>query len=397
VSDLARVLLAPGRDGPVRGGHPWLFSGAVASAEGDPEDGDEVDVLAADGSFLARGLYNARSQIRVRLYAWEPTPLDDAFFARRIADAVRLRTDILGLDDAEGACRLVFSEGDGLSGLTVDRYASWLSVQLTSLALARRRDALVDALCTAVPCTGVVLRTEKGVLREEGLELRDGVVRGTLPEEPIAVREGTLSFEVDLRTGQKTGFYLDQRENRARATAYARGRTVADICCYSGAFGVALAVAGAAHVVGVDTSRPALALASRNAERNEVSGRTEFVRADAFNWLAAEGAAGHRYGMIVLDPPRFARTRRGVRQALRAYEGLNGLALRCLEADGVLVTCSCSGRVPMEDFARAVAGAAVAAGRRVQVLERGGQSADHPVATTCPESEYLKCLICRVA
>jgi 23S rRNA (cytosine1962-C5)-methyltransferase len=397
VSDVARVHLAPGRDGPVRGGHPWLFSGAVASVSGNPEDGDEVEVLGADGSFVARGLYNSRSQIRVRLYAWEPVALDDAWFARRIADAVRLRTDVLGLGDTEGACRLVFSEGDGLSGLTADRYGSWLSVQLTSLALARRGDALVDALCAAAPCAGVVVRTEKGVLQEEGLELRDGVLRGTLPDEPVTVREGALVFEVDLRTGQKTGFYLDQRENRARAAAYAPGRTVADVCCYSGGFGVALAAAGAERVVGVDTSRGALELARRNADRNGVAGRIDLVRADAFGWLEAEGAAGRRYGMIVLDPPRFARTRRGVPQAIRAYERLNALALRCLEADGVLVTCSCSGRVTMGDFARAVAAAAVAAGRRVQVLERGGQAADHPVATTCPESEYLKCLVCRVA
>lgn len=396
MASTARVVLAPGRDVPVRGGHPWLFSGAIASVDGTPADGDQVDVVAADGSFVARGLYNGRSQIRVRLYAWEPVELDDTFFAGRIADAVRLRTEVLGLDDPSGAARLVFSEGDGLSGLTVDRYASWLSVQLTSLALARRRDALFDALEAAVQPTGLVLRTEKGVLDEEGLELRDGLVRGTLPDEPIAVREGSLSFQVDLRTGQKTGFYLDQRENRARAATYAAGRMVADVCCYSGGFSVSLAAAGAASVVGVDTSRPALDLATRNAAANGVAQRTSFVRGDAFRWLEAEAAAGHTYGMIVLDPPRFARTRRGVRQAIRAYEGLNGLALRCLEADGILVTCSCSGRVSAEDFAGAVATAAAATGRRVQILERRGQAPDHPVATACPESSYLKCLVCRV-
>lgn len=393
---MGRVVLAPGRDVPVRGGHPWLFSGAIESVDGDPADGDAVEVVATDGSFLARGLYNGRSQIRVRLYAWEPVPLDDAFFAGRVADAVRLRTDVLGLGDPAGACRLVFSEGDALSGLTVDRYGSWLSVQFTSLALARRREALLDALEAAIRPTGVVLRTEKGILDDEGLELKDGLVRGTLPDEAITVREGTLDFEVDLRTGQKTGFYLDQRENRVRAATYASGRTVADVCCYSGGFSVAAATAGAHSVVGVDTSRPALELAARNADRNGVADRTDFVRGDAFRWLENEASAGSRYGMIVLDPPRFARTRRGVRQAIRAYEGLNGLALRCLEPDGILVTCSCSGRVSADDFAGAVATAAAATGRRVQILERRGQAADHPVATTCPESSYLKCLICRV-
>ncbi len=381
----------------MRSGHPWLFSGAIASLDGTPMDGDQVEVVDDDGSFVAMGLYNSRSQIRVRLYAWEPVELDDAFFAERIADAVRLRTEVLGLDDPAGAARMVFSEGDGLSGLTVDRYASYLSVQLTSFALARRRDVLLDTLDAAVRPSGVVLRTEKGVLEEEGLELRDGPLRGDIPASPISVREGALSFQVDLRTGQKTGFYLDQRENRARAAWYAAGRMVADVCCYTGGFSVSIAAAGATRVVGVDSSRSALELAARNAEVNGVADRTSFVRGDAFRWLEAEATAGRRYGMIVLDPPRFARTRRGVRQAIRAYEGLNGLALRCLEPDGILVTCSCSGRVSPGDFEGAVATAAAATGRRVQILERRGQAPDHPVATTCPESSYLKCLVCRVA
>lgn len=393
---LPRVVLAPGRDAPVRGGHPWLFSGAIASVAGSPADGDEVEVIAQDGSFLARGLFNARSQIRVRLYAWEPVPLDDEFFGRRIADAVRLRMETLGLGDPQGACRLVFSEGDGLSGLTVDRYGTYLSVQLTSLALDTRREALLDALERAVHPDGMVLRTEKGILEAEGLELRDGPLRGRLPEEPVLIREGALHFAVDLRTGQKTGFYLDQRDNRARAASFARGRSVADVCCYSGGFGVTLAAAGARSVVAVDTSEPALALARGNARRNGVEDRTRQVRADAFRWLEAEAEAGRRYDMVVLDPPRFARTRKGVRQAIRAYEGLNGLAIRCLEPEGILVTNSCSGRVSPDDFLGAVGTAAAASGRRVQVLERRGQAADHPVSATCPESAYLKCLICRV-
>jgi 23S rRNA (cytosine1962-C5)-methyltransferase len=396
VTALPRVVLAPGRDGPARGGHPWVFSGSIASVHEGPTDGDEVEVLSHDGSFIARGFFNGRSQIRVRLYAWESIPLDGAFFARRIADAVALRRDVLGLDDPRGACRLVFSEGDGISGLTVDRYGSHLCVQFTSLALALRRDVILDALQEALHPDSMTLRTEKGVLEEEGLELSDGPLRGAPPVDPIAVREGALEFRVDLRTGQKTGFYLDQRENRARAAFYGAGRTVADVCCYSGGFSVTLAAAGARRIVGVDVSRPALELARSNAEANAVGERIELVRADAFRWLEAEAAAGRRYGMIVLDPPRFARTRRGVRQALRAYSALNALALRCTESDGILVTCSCSGRVTAEDFAAALASAAASEGRQVQILERRGQAADHPVATSCPESAYLKCLICRV-
>ena len=364
---------------------------------GDPADGDEVEVVTADGGFVARGLYNARSQIRVRLYRWEPEPLDAAFFSLRIRDAVRLREGVLGLGDPAGACRLVFSEGDGLSGLTVDRYGPFLSVQLTSLALATRRDALLDALQEAVAPQGMVLRTEKGILEEEGLELRDGPLRGSVPEEPFEIRDGGLRFAVDLRTGQKTGFYFDQRENRARAATYARGREAADVCCYTGGFSIALAAAGAASVTGVDASAPALALATSNAERNGVGALTRFQRGDAFRWLEAEAEAGRSYDMIVLDPPRFACTRTGVRQAVDAYERLNRLALSRLRPDGILVTCSCSGRVTADEFGGAVARAAAAARRTVQVLEARGQAPDHPVATSCPESAYLKCLICRVA
>jgi len=346
---------------------------------------------------VARGLFNGRSQIRVRLYTRDPAPLDDAFFAERIRAAVRLRTEILGLGDPAGACRLVFSEGDGLSGLTVDRYGPWLSVQLTSLALARRRDALLDALRRAVAHEGVMLRTEKGILEEEGLELRDGPLVGTPPEAPIEVVDAGLRFGVDLRTGHKTGFYLDQRENRLRAAAYAAGRTVADVFCYSGGFGVAAAVHGATRVTAVDASGPALDLAEENAARNGVLERVGTVRSDAFRWLEGEAVAGRRYGMVVLDPPRFARSTRGVRSALQAYQRLNGLALRVVEPDGVLVTCSCSGRVSREDFVGAVARAAADARRPVQLLEVRGQAADHPVDAACPESAYLKCLICRVA
>lgn len=394
---LPRVVLAPGREAPFQGGHPWLFSGAVGSVSGQPADGDEVEVVTAEGAFVARGLYNGRSQIRVRLYRWEPAPLDDAFFSLRIHDAVRLRSGVLGLGDPGGACRLVFSEGDGLSGLTVDRYGPYLSVQFTGLGMAMRREPLLDALEGAVAPEGLVLRTEKGILEEEGLELRDGPLRGVVPEEPFEIREGGLRFAVDLRTGQKTGFYLDQRENRARAASYAAGRSVADVCCYSGSFSVALAASGATSVTGVDASGPALALAASNAERNGVEGITGFARADAFRWLEGEAEAGRRYGMIVLDPPRFARTRKGVRQALQAYERLNRLALGCLEGDGILVTCSCSGRVTAEEFTAAVGRASSGARRTVQVLESRGQAPDHPVAASCPESSYLKCLICRVA
>jgi 23S rRNA (cytosine1962-C5)-methyltransferase len=390
----AAVRLTARGEAAVRARHPWIFSGALAAVEGRPDAGAEVDVLGAGGDFLGRGLFNPHSQIRVRLYTREDEPLDGAFFARRVRAAARLRRDVLGLGDPEGACRLVFSEGDGLSGLTVDRYGPYVSVLLTGLGISSRLEPILDALEEELSPEGVLLRTEKGMADEEGLILADGLLRGRMPEAPIEVREGDLRFAVDVRTGQKTGFYLDQRYNRARAAAYAAGRTLADVCSYTGAFSVAALRAGASGSVAVDVSAPALELASANAERNGVGVRLETVRANAFEWLEARAAEGRPLGMIVLDPPRFARSRRGVPAALKAYQRLNTLALACLAEGGILVTFSCSGRVSEWDFQGAVARAATDAGRSLRILERLAQAPDHPVASACPESAYLKGFVC---
>jgi 23S rRNA (cytosine1962-C5)-methyltransferase len=388
------VQLTSRGEAPARARHPWIFSGAVADVRGDPEPGAAVDVFDRAGGFIGRGLFNPHSQIRVRLYTPEDEPLDGAFFGARVRRAIALRADLLGLADPAGACRLVFSEGDGLSGLTVDRYGAYLAVQLTGLGIAGRLDAILDALEDAVAPKAVVLRTEKGMAEQEGLILQDGPLRGELPPAPVEIVEGGLRFLVDLGTGQKTGFYLDQRVNRTRAASYAEGRTVADVCSYSGGFSVAAARAGAERVTAVDVSAGALELAVANAAINGVGERVGTVRANAFEWLEGEAAEGRSYGMVVVDPPRFARTRRGIPSALQAYERLNRLAVACLEPGGMLLTFSCSGRVPEADFASAVCRGAASTGRDVRVLERLTQAPDHPVSVTCPESAYLKGLVC---
>jgi 23S rRNA (cytosine1962-C5)-methyltransferase len=394
---LPAVVLAQGRDRPARGRHPWVFSGAIGRVQGAPEDGAEVDVLAADGTFIARGLFNSRSQIRVRLYSWDADErLDAAFFARRIDSALGLRQQ-LALMDPEGGCRLVFSEGDGLSGLVVDRYRDLLSVQLTSLALALRRETLLDVLEERLRPRGILLRTEKGVLEEEGLEARDGLLRGEAPEEPIPVVENGLTFLVDLRTGQKTGYFLDQRDNRVAVARYAAGRRIADVFCYTGGFSLPCLRAGAASVIGVDVSASAVELAMANARANGLDdGRVRFEAGDAFKWLEARVEAGERFDMIILDPPRFARSSRGVPGALRGYRGLNELAVRCLEPGGILVTCSCTGRVTRDMFEGVLAEVEVATTRRIRIVEHRGQAADHAVSPTCTETEYLKCLLCAI-
>lgn len=373
--------------------------------DGNPDPGDVVDVRAADGSFVARGLFNPHSQIRVRLYDWSPDgALDDAFWRGRVRDAVEHRR-ALGLLDPRGACRLVFSEGDGLSGLTVDRYGTVLAVQFTSLALWHRRDVLLDALREALAdgpgVEGAVLRTEKGILEEEGLEVQDQPLFGRVPDHVLEIDEAGMRLGVDLRTGQKTGAYLDQRENRRAVAGLGEGRDVADVCCYTGGFSLRLLVAGARSVHGVDVSAGALERARDNAARNGLedalsSGRWTLERSDAFSWLQARREAGRRFGMIVLDPPRFARSSRGVPQALRGYASLNELAVDCLEPGGILVTCSCTGRVSREQFLGVLAGVEERTGRRIRVVEQRGQPGDHPVSPTCPETAYLKCLVCRV-
>lgn len=395
------VHLRAGREHPFRGRHPWVFSGALQDAPDVPTDGSEVRVLAGDGSFVARGLYNGRSQIRVRLYRWEDRPLDRTFLRHRVLNAVDLRAR-LGLLGPEGAVRLIFSEGDGLSGLIVDRYGEWLSVQVTSLALHARLDVLLDALEERLRPRGIVLRTEKGILEEEGLELRDGPIRGEEPSGPVTIVENGLKYRVELRTGQKTGFFVDQRDNRMAAARYGAGRRVADVCCYTGGFSLPLLDAGAASLVGVDVSAPAIELARVNlmANRPGDAGREDrvrFVQADAFRWLEGELDSARSYDMIVLDPPRFARSQRGVPNALRGYRRLNELAVRCIEPGGILVTCSCTGRVDREAFQGVLGEVEVATGRRIRILDARGQPPDHPVSPTCPETAYLKCLICSVA
>jgi 23S rRNA (cytosine1962-C5)-methyltransferase len=374
-----------------------VLDSAVAKVEGEPADGDVVDLATHDGHFVARGLWNSQSRMRVRLYAFDAsTKLDTEPWHTRLASALALRKT-LGLDERAGATRLVNSEGDDLSGLIVDRYGEYLAVQVTALAMAVRLDTLCDALESLVAPRGILLRgAERGLAKLEGLSLVDRVVRGTAPAGAIFVHEHGLKFGVDLAEGQKTGFYLDQRDNRQAAARYARGRRVLDMFCYSGGFAVACAVSGGARsVLAVDTSAKAAALARANAELNGAANVT-VEAVDAFEKLDALTAAGERFGMVILDPPKFARSRSTVDDALRAYHRINRVAVGLLEPGGILVTCSCSGSVSRDDFLQMLSGVAQRSARPIQVLESRGAAADHPVSASCLEGEYLTCVIARV-
>lgn len=390
------IVIKPRRARPFFARHPWVFVNSIDRVEGSPEPGDEVRVVSHEGQFIARGLFNPRSAIRVRLYRWSDEPVDDSFLAGLLARALQLRTETLKLTGPGSAARLVFSEGDGLSGLTVDRFDRYLAVQITSLALDRRRDFLVGWLARETDAAGVILRGEKGVPAQEGLKVEEGWIRGEPPTGPIEIIDGGVRYAVDLATGQKTGFYLDQRVNRQVVASLAAGRRVLDLFCYTGGFALnALIHGGATSAVGIDASRTAIDLARRNAATNGVTA-ARFEAADVFETLESLRGLGETFGMVICDPPKFAQHPRAVEDAVRGYLRLNRAALHVLEPGGILVTCSCSGLVDRSQFADMLGQVAELSGRSIQILDQRGQAADHPVAASCLETEYLKCVIARV-
>jgi 23S rRNA (cytosine1962-C5)-methyltransferase len=391
------VIVKPRRARPFFARHPWVFVTSIERVEGDPAPASEVDVLSHEGRFIARGIFNPNSAIRVRLYRWDGGPLDDAFWQSALASAVRMRRDVLRSVPASSGCRLVFSESDGLSGLTVDRYDRWLAAQFTSLALFERREAIVRVLQELTGVEGVLCRTERVSADQEGIPNGFEAVVGTLPVEPIEVVEHGLTYWVDMRAGQKTGFFLDQRDNRLAAAAYCQGRSVLDLYCYTGGFALnAVKNGGARSAVGVDSSAVAVEVARHHAEINGVTA-ARFEAGDALAAVDQFRAAGERFGVVVCDPPKFVRSPRNLEDGVKAYLRLNRAAVDVLEPDGVLVTCSCSALVERGLFADILGQVSELSGRPIQILEQRGQAPDHPVSASCLETDYLKCFICRVA
>jgi 23S rRNA (cytosine1962-C5)-methyltransferase len=393
-----RVILKGRKALPFFSRHPWVFQGAIERIEGSPAPGDAVSLHAHDGQFIAWGLMNPASNIAVRLYSWdEAAPLTDEFWQQRIDDAVGLRRVLFPRFEPTLACRLVYSEADGLSGLTVDRYGDWLLVQLTSFALAQRKEIILDRLRETLRPRGIWLRTEKGIRAAEGLELQDGLLWGEAPPRPLFIEEHGVKYGVDVAEGQKTGFFLDQRDNRLRAAQFVRGKRVLDLCCYTGGFALnALVNGGAAEVVAVDASESALLQARSNAELNGVSDRLTTVKQDVFKALEGLEARGEQFDTVVLDPPKLARNRQGVDAALRGYYSLNRFSLGLVQPGGFIVTCSCSGHITHEMFVDMLGQAALHANRRLQLLEVRGSSSDHPSSVHCLETDYLKCYLGRV-
>lgn len=389
------VILRKGKATPFLYGHPWVYSGAIASIRDDIRDGDTVALFGHGGDFIAWGLYNSKSQICLRLYSWEEgSPPDDAFLMELIRRALTLRKDVLRLHEITDAFRLIFSEGDGISGLTVDRYGPYLVLQVHSLALMRRIGPLVRMLADFESPEGILLKNDAAIMKKEGIDTEEACLLGRPPDTAVRISEHGILYDLPLQSGQKTGFYLDQRDNRRIAASFCTGKDVLDLCCYSGGFSLNAMKSGAAEVTGVDASAEAIRLAVHNAALNGMD-RVTFIKEDMFAFLAGLPAR-KRFQVIILDPPRFASSFSGIEQAVKGYIRLNRAAISALVQGGIMVSCSCSGRVSEERFAGALLEAAHGVNRNLQILEYRSQAPDHPVSAHCPESRYLKCLVCRV-
>lgn len=394
---MIRLRLKAGRQKSVLRRHPWVFASALDEIEGEPQDGETVCLTSSGGEFLAWGAISLASQIRLRLWSWDPeAEIGEAFFRERIMRALDMRRTI-GVPSASNACRLVYAESDGLPGLVVDRYADFLVVQLLSSGAEHWKDLLVDLLADITGVTNLYERSDVDVRRLEGLPMRSGVLRGAAPPERVEIFENGLRLWVDLKLGHKTGFYLDQRNNRQRLASLAPGKDVLDCFCYSGGFTIAGLQGGAKSVTAVDSSSTALALAGKNLELNGLaSSDCRTIEGDVFQVLRTLRDRGEQFDLLVLDPPKFAPTVSQVQRAARGYKDINMLAFKLLRPGGLLVTFSCSGGVDLALFQSIVAGAALDAGVQASLIEVLTQAPDHPVALNFPESAYLKGLIVKV-
>ncbi|MEO8344543.1 MAG: class I SAM-dependent rRNA methyltransferase [Betaproteobacteria bacterium] len=391
------LVLAPGREKSLRLRHPWIFSGAVERVEDNPGMGDTVTVVAADGVFLARAAYSPSSQIRARVWSFDQEDIvDAAFIARRVSRAAATRASLLNASHT--AARIVHGESDGLPGVIADRYGDVIVLQCSSAGAERWRDVLAAALVEATGAQCVFERSDAEVRALEGLPARVGAIVGELPND-IGIVEDGLVYGVDVAVGQKTGFYLDQRDNRRTIGKYAKDRRVLNAFCYTGGFSLAALAGGATSVLSIDSSDDALQMGRRNLARNGGldAARATWTEADVFMELRHMRDAGATFDMIILDPPKFAPTAAHAERAARAYKDINLLAFKLLTPGGLLATFSCSGGISPDLFQKIVAGAALDAQADAQIIAHLTASADHPVALNFPEGDYLKGLLLRKA
>ncbi|STO57818.1 class I SAM-dependent methyltransferase [Grimontia hollisae] len=390
------VYLVKGREKSLRRRHPWIFSRGIQRVEGKPSLGQTVDVYDHQGQWLARGAFSPNSQIRVRVWTFEQEEINVDFFKKRLQQAQGLR-DVLAARDGLTGYRLIAAESDGLPGITIDRYGNFLVCQLLSAGAEAQKDNLVAALVDLYPACSIYERSDVSVRKKEGLRERTGVLHGDMPPASVVIEENGVKISVDITGGHKTGFYLDQRDSREAAVKYVNGKRVLNCFCYTGGFGLYALKGGAAEVINVDVSQPALDIAQSNAEMNGYDlSKAQFVNADVFKLLREYRDAGELFDVVIMDPPKFAESKSQLAGACRGYKDINMLAMQILKPGGTLLTYSCSGLMDNALFQKIIADAALDANRDVQFIERFEQAADHPIDTAYPEGFYLKGFACHV-
>ena len=392
---MAQLILLPGKERSAFKHHPWLFAGSVGRLEGRARPGDTVEVLADNLRPLGRAAYSPKSQIRARFWTFDAEEsIDDAFFKRRIAAAVALRQALPELRGQQGL-RLIHAESDGLPGVIADQYGDTVVVQLTSAGADKWRSAIVAGLLKATGCARVYERSDSDVRGLEGLGPTTGWLHGEAPATPLSIDENGVRLAIDIAGGHKTGFYLDQRENRALLGQLSAGKDVLNCFCYTGGFSLQALAGGAKSVLSIDSSGPALAQAAANLALNPKlpADRAQWQEADVFQALRDFRKAGKLFDVIVLDPPKFAPSAAHADRAAKAYKDINILGFRLLRPGGFLMTYSCSGGVGLEMFQKIIADSALDAGRNARIVRRLSGAADHPVALNFPEGEYLKGLL----
>jgi 23S rRNA (cytosine1962-C5)-methyltransferase len=398
VTPLRQIILQSQNKRSFSGNHPWILANSILEPASTPRVGEQVDLINQDSKWVGRGLYNPNSRIRVRLYTWDASEqITKELINKRIDRAIELRSRMAN-GSLRQAMRIVFSEADQLSGLVVDKYAEHLVIQITAAGLYPFLDTIVERLFHHYRPLSISLQVDERTAKSEGMEIEHRFLIGHAPDESVLIEENDLLWSVDIVGGQKTGYYLDQRENRLAAARWTLPNArVLDMCCYVGGFSLTIAKhCATSEIVAVDSSEKALQSAQNHAKINGLENRITWDQSDFFDSLSRRLDAHEKFDTIVLDPPRLAGSRDHIQRALSAYHRLNYLAVRMLNPGGTLVTCSCSGRVSRADFRDMLRGVGTRTHREIQVLEERGAAPDHPSCMSCPETDYLKCIIARV-
>lgn len=387
----SKVYLIPGKEKRVYSRHPWVFRSDIHHTEGSCNPGDVVSIYSDKGRFLARAFYNPNSQIALRILTWQDEEINRDFIFRRVHEAVEYRRSFADLH----SCRLVFAESDRLPALIADVFGSTVVIQCMSLGMERFKQDVIDAIIAEIHPDGIWERDDIPVRKLEGMEMKTGLMYGSVPDR-VEMTENGIRFLVDVKEGQKTGFFLDQKENRAAIAPFVKDRKVLDCFTHTGSFALHAAHYGAADVTGVDISDYACSFASENARLNGFGDHVRFVTANAFDLLSEQSKSGQKYDVIILDPPAFTKTRSAVESALRGYKEINLRAMKMVVPGGYLVSCSCSQHVTPDLFKKMIQDAAYDARVSLRQVEFRSQGKDHPILPAAPETEYLKCGIYQV-